>query len=72
ALGWLRDSRAVEPLVGLIETEDEWLPYAAVEALGDIGDVSAIAPLKIIFEGPNFRVREAAREALRKLGVDGV
>jgi HEAT repeat protein len=47
ALGKIRDPRAVEPLIAVIEDED--LGSYAVEALGRIGDPRAVKPLLAVF-----------------------
>lgn len=72
ALGWIGDLRAVEGLIGLVQDEDDWVTYSAVEALTSLGDVRAIAPLMLVSRGAVFRVREAARAALRDLGYHAV
>jgi HEAT repeat protein len=45
ALGWLRDSRAVEPLVKLLKHKDWMMRANAAKALGHIGDTRAVEPL---------------------------
>lgn len=72
ALGWIGDARAVEGLIGLVHDEDDWVIYSAVEALTNLGDVRAVAPLMLVSRGAVFRVREAARIALRQLGYDAL
>jgi len=61
ALGELGDARAVEPLIRVLGSNP-----AAARALGEIGDERAVEPLITALE--NEYVRDAAKEALRKLG----
>jgi HEAT repeat protein len=71
ALGELKDTRAVEPLLLMLKDENYDVRESAVRALGSIGDVRVIEPLVTIAELPMLRgnkqyekVREAASEAL--------
>lgn len=46
ALGKIRDARAVNALIALLDDEDDVVRHSAAEALGEIGDKRAIGPLK--------------------------
>ena len=61
ALGELGDARAVEPLIRVLGNNP-----SAARALGEIGDERAVEPLITALE--NEYVRDAAKEALKKLG----
>jgi HEAT repeat protein len=67
ALGDLGDARAVEPLLGALEDESVRAPAAT--ALGQIGDPRAVEPLRAALDDADEEVREAAREALGKIGA---
>lgn len=65
ALGQLKDARAVDPLIGMLEDEDGQVRTAAARALGTIGDPRAVAPLvAALMNG----VRDAAARALGQIG----
>jgi HEAT repeat protein len=57
---------ALDKLIENLEDEDADVRRAAAQALGKIGDVRAVEPLITALE--NEYVRDAAKEALRKLG----
>lgn len=60
--------RAVRPLLASMEDPVHWNENAAANALGDIGDLSAVPHLVRSLRGhPNSRVRRAATVALAKL-----
>jgi HEAT repeat protein len=65
ALGRLKAVPAVPALVKLLE-RDAWLQLAAVDALGAIGDPSAVEPLLRLV--PDSFVAETALDALRRIG----
>jgi HEAT repeat protein len=67
-LGKLRDLRAVEPLIRALDAPGFKTPVYAAEALGKIGDTRAIQPLMNVLNSGNDTLREAALEALRRLG----
>lgn len=81
-LGNIRDVRAVEPLIKVIETppvynidphpdDPEWdVQVASAISLGNIGDTKAIKPLKILLNDVRPEVVEAATEALNKIGSE--
>lgn len=67
ALGKIRDRRAVDALTGCLAAYDQgWLDYAAAEALGEIGDERALAPLLAALNRSSLR--EPVLEALGKIG----
>jgi len=59
---------AVPHLVQALQDEKEWVPWAAYEALGAIGDPQAIPPLIQALQDENAWVRSAACEALGAIG----
>ncbi len=64
-LGGLRERRAVPPLLALIaSSRDPYILERAVEALGNIGDCTAIEGLCDILAHSYMRVRGKAAEAL--------
>lgn len=66
ALQWMGDRRAVQPLIGLLNDADEGVQKAAATALGELGDESAIEPLRAtLFDGE--RTRYSVLQALCKL-----
>ena len=67
ALGTLRDSRAVEPLIELLHSSDQFMSDQVVNALTNIGEKS-IVPLLGVLKHSNDRVRRYAIEALGKIG----
>ncbi len=80
ALGKIRDRRAVEPLIRLLEHQNEGTRVLAIEALGAIGDKRAVNPLiaKLDDEGATWRndtpedmidttVKQAAADALDRI-----
>ena len=61
-------TRAVMSLIKALGDDDDPVRWGAAEALGEIGDASAVVPL-IEAMGHNLGdVRKSATEALRKLG----
>ncbi len=68
-LGKLKDQRAVDDLIDALDAPGYQTPLHAAEALGRIGDARAIEPLVAMVDTHlNDRARNAAREALRRLG----
>jgi HEAT repeat protein len=64
-LGEIGSRAAVEPLIEIAtSTKDLYLQEAAVEALGRIGDVRALACLEDFSREGAIRVRAAAKRAL--------
>jgi HEAT repeat protein len=66
SLAQLRSSAAVSALVATLE-EDPWLRFAAIHALGEIGDERAVEPLSALLA--DEAVREGVIEALGKIGT---
>lgn len=69
-LGKIGDARAVEPLIRALEAPGFQTPYHAAQALGELGDARAIEPLMMLAASGKDKTREAALEALRRLGYD--
>ena len=68
-LGRLHDSRAVPPLIALLQGDaNDGVQEHAALALGRIGDTQAVAPLIAGLKNPTEWVRSAAAWALGKLG----
>jgi HEAT repeat protein len=73
ALGRIGDPRAVEPLIVALKNGGWYMiRKAAAEALGRIGDPRAVEPLIPVLKDEYFKVREAATEALIKIGAPSV
>lgn len=73
ALGRIRDMRAVEPLIDILQIEYYGIRYpqwaGAAEALGELGDPRAVDPLISRLQVMrDWRVRMAAAKALGKIG----
>ena len=66
-LGELKDVRAVEPLIPLLE--DHEINYKVAWALGEIGDARAIPPLMAALGNRDALVRVSAIQALVTLGA---
>ena len=64
ALGRIRDTAAVEPLVKTIMDADEGVRVAAIQALQAIGEVQAVAPLIIVLAHEQVRQKSTGRSAL--------
>lgn len=70
-LGKLGDPRAVDPLIRALDAPGFQTPLYAAQSLGKLGDPRAIEPLLRAIESHNDKMREAAREALDRLGYNG-
>lgn len=71
ALGEIGDSRAVNPLIEALKNDYDDNRQAAAWALGEIGDERAIEPLAYVAKNDkDLSVREAAAEALEKIGTE--
>ena len=68
ALGNIGDVRSIDPLVKLLNDNDQDVRFATAYALGSIGHHSAAPALKQTCEKDNCFVKIAAEEALLKLG----
>lgn len=71
--GWNRvqnsaQSRDIDSLIAILSDHDSYLREAAAEALGDLGDRRAIAPLGRLLVNDHQRVIKAALTALSKIG----
>jgi hypothetical protein len=66
-LGAIRAHESVDPLVRLMESEEDLAGYA-IWALGEIGDGRASTPLVKRLSDRNSAIQRAAEEALRKIG----
>ncbi len=64
----LHDERAVTPLIQLLYVDDPILIASAADALGDTNDQRAIPALLNFVEHADQDVREAAQDALERLG----
>lgn len=69
-LGRLGDTRAVQPLIGALDAPGMQTPLHAARSLGRLGDDRAIEPLLLIAGSAEGKLREAAVEALQRLGCD--
>jgi HEAT repeat protein len=67
-LGKLGDPRAVDSLIRALNAPGYQTPLYAAQSLGMLGDRRAIEPLLRAIESHNDKMREAALEALVKLG----
>jgi len=69
ALGELRESQAVEPLISVLRNDkDENVRMVAAKSLGQIGDARAIEPLIDMLFGSNKSISSIAAESLKKMG----
>lgn len=67
-LGKLRDARGLGTLVAALRDPDRMVSYAAVLALGDLGDARAVEPLIECLRGdPEAKLLGGAAESLAKL-----
>ncbi|MEO8396393.1 MAG: HEAT repeat domain-containing protein [Chloroflexota bacterium] len=67
-LGKIGDARAVEPLIRALDAPGYQTPLYAAQSLGKLGDPRAIDALIRAKESHNDKMRDAAQEALEKLG----
>jgi HEAT repeat protein len=68
ALGLLRDKKSVPSVTHLLDDEHEQVRAAAIDALGQIGDVWAIGPLLARMSDPTRHERARLVQALRAFG----
>lgn len=68
ALGEIKNSRAVEPLIGRLGDNDWKVQVAAIKALGEIKDLRAVEPLLDLLKF----FSDVTFEALEKIGGDKV
>jgi HEAT repeat protein len=68
SLAALRDIRAVEPLITLLNrAPSSEIRYMAIRALGDLGDKRAVEPIRCFINDDNRHVQRDAVSALEKL-----
>ena len=67
ALGDLKDTKAVGPLIDALEDTNDEVRQVAAKALGDIGDDRAAGPLRLALADRYWGVRDCASYALGKL-----
>jgi HEAT repeat protein len=72
AAATLRDARAVEPLVSLLNVEDPAVRSSAATALGRLNDTRAVQALVASTQDPEQEVRDAASDALNGMGMAAV
>ncbi len=72
ALGQIRDTRAVAPLIISLSDPDNEIRWEAALALGEIGDAAALDPLVYTLKDNDRYVRYGAALALEKLGWNPV
>ncbi len=72
ALGWTRDSEAVEALIQTLSDENRYVRISAAIALGRIGDPRAVEPLLHLLQDFSHFVRVAAIDDLEKLADERV
>lgn len=68
ALGELKDSRAIEPLIAALKDRYYDVRQVVIKALEEIADARAVEPLIAALKGGDSGVRKAAVNALVKLG----
>ena len=71
-LGYIKDTRAVFPLINALKDENKYLRGNAAEALGNIGDERAVEPLINILGDKDIAVAMAVTKALEKIGKPAV
>jgi HEAT repeat protein len=68
----LKDNRAIEPLVALLNHDEPAIRHFAVEALGGIPDPRVSDHLILALKDNNADIRDTAAESLRKIGAAAV
>jgi HEAT repeat protein len=63
----MKAERDVEGLIKALKDENGFVPVNAAKALGEIGDTRAVEPLTEALKDKKKDVREAAKEALKKI-----
>jgi HEAT repeat protein len=69
ALGSLGETRVVESLLEILESEDDEMTYACVAALGNLGDPRAIDPLTRLLPVDKLLIPQTAAQGLEKFGA---
>jgi HEAT repeat protein len=67
ALGRTRHAEATQILLNYLDAEDDWLRFAAVGALGELGDERAVEPVERLLEEP--LMQEAAAASLVEMAT---
>lgn len=62
------DTTKAEYLIFLLKDRDRWIRYAAIMALGDIGNPAAVSHLISLLKDPDQNIRFASAESLGKIG----
>ena len=70
SLAFIKDERAVQPLIALLSHEDPIIVASAADALGETGDERAVAALTPLIVHEDEDIQDAARDALERLDVD--
>jgi len=72
ALGRIGDKRAVQPLIGLLTRDGtpRWTRIATIQALGEIGEPSAVEHVAVFLEARDSGLRSAAGRALAHIGCE--
>jgi HEAT repeat protein len=65
----MKDPRAVEPLIGALKHEDEYVRIEAAEALGEVKDPRTVDPLIAALKDEDARVQESAADSLGRMGA---
>ena len=68
ALGILRYSDAITQLISALK-DDEWVCFAALEALALLNDKTSTGPIALLLDSPSSAVRIAAIETLGAIGT---
>ncbi|MEA1905872.1 MAG: HEAT repeat domain-containing protein [Euryarchaeota archaeon] len=58
---------AINPLISAVDDADMWVRWAAIHALGEIGDLRAVKPLIRLLDDSDESVRDAAARALEAI-----
>ena len=69
SVGKFRDAAAIPPLLRVLQRDDIWLRFHAVEALGEIGDRSALPAILPLYAEKSLR--KPVLEAIGKIGDVG-
>ncbi len=69
SLGKFRDAAAIAPLMRVLQRDDAWLKFHAIEALGEIGDRSALPAILPHYSEKSLR--KPVLEAVGKIGDVG-
>lgn len=72
AAGEISDSRAVDPLVGMLAHRDAETRQSAASALGRLNDTRAVPSLLVATRDTTQEVRNAASAALDRMGIAAV